>query len=329
MSTGSCLPMPSLAERFEDQRVRLLTVAYRVTGSVSDAEDAVQESWLRLADTDSDSIDDLGAWLTTVVGRICLDRLKSAAARRERYVGQWLPEPIVTSYAAAPGLDPLQAVVAAEDTRYAAMVVLEVLSPAMRVAFVMHDGFGIPFAEVGDILGTTTEAARQLASRARKTVAAVPAPVPDAEHEPAVQRLVIALASGDIESVVAALDPDAMIVGDANRTTPTAVKPIHGADKVADFLFALVRRYGQTFLTRPVPVRINGELGTYIAGWTEDDARRASPPRATSFVVHDGRVVAIYDIADPAKLAAVRPDQLRTESSASAHGTRQASVENP
>lgn len=299
--------MPSLADRFQDQRSRLLAVGYRITGSVTDAEDAVQESWLRLADVDVDSINDLGAWLTTVVGRICLDRLRSAAVRREQYVGQWLPEPVVTALPSSDSQDPLQAVVAAEDSRYAAMVVFETLTPAMRVAFVMHDGFGVPFAEIGALLGVNAASARQMASRARRIVSGVPAPVSEAEQAEAVQRLVAALASKDVDSVVAALDPDAVIVGDANRTTPTAVKPIHGADGVARFLLGLVRRYGESFLSEQIPVLINGELGAYSAGWDDAGDRRASPARASCFVVRDGRVAAIYDIADPAKLKAV-PD---------------------
>ena len=299
--------MPSLADRFQDQRSRLLAVGYRITGSVTDAEDAVQESWLRLADVDVDSINDLGAWLTTVVGRICLDRLRSAAVRREQYVGQWLPEPVVTALPSSDSQDPLQAVVAAEDSRYAAMVVFETLTPAMRVAFVMHDGFGVPFAEIGALLGVNAASARQMASRARRIVSGVPAPVSEAEQAEAVQRLVAALASKNVDSVVAALDPDAVIVGDANRTTPTAVKPIHGADGVARFLLGLVRRYGESFLSEQIPVLVNGELGAYSAGWDAAGDRRASPARASCFVVRDGRVAAIYDIADPAKLKAV-PD---------------------
>ena len=299
--------MPSLADRFQDQRSRLLAVGYRITGSVTDAEDAVQESWLRLADVDVDSINDLGAWLTTVVGRICLDRLRSAAVRREQYVGQWLPEPVVTALPSSDSQDPLQAVVAAEDSRYAAMVVFETLTPPMRVAFVMHDGFGVPFAEIGALLGVNAASARQMASRARRIVSGVPAPVSEAEQAEAVQRLVAALASKNVDSVVAALDPDAVIVGDANRTTPTAVKPIHGADGVARFLLGLVRRYGESFLSEQIPVLVNGELGAYSTGWDAAGDRRASPARASCFVVRDGRVASIYDIADPAKLKAV-PD---------------------
>ncbi|MBO0864730.1 MAG: sigma-70 family RNA polymerase sigma factor, partial [Mycobacterium sp.] len=152
---------------FEALRPHLLAVAYRLTGTFADAEDMVQEAWLRW-DRAGNDIADLRAWLTTVVSRLSLDRLRSAAHRRETYVGQWLPEPVVTGL---DGADPLSAVVANEDARFAAMVVLERLSPDQRVAFVLHDGFGVPFADVAEVLGTTAVAARQLASRARKAVA--------------------------------------------------------------------------------------------------------------------------------------------------------------
>lgn len=137
-----------LADAFEQHRPHLLSVAYRLTGSVADAEDAVQDAWLRLDRADADGIDDLRAWLTTVVGRLCLDRLRSAAVRREHYVGQWLPEPIVTPVGGPSSPDPLEAVVRQEDSRMAAMVVLDTLTPAQRVAFVLHDGFAVPFDEI-------------------------------------------------------------------------------------------------------------------------------------------------------------------------------------
>ena len=325
--------MGTLAERFEEQRSRMLSVAYRITGSISDAEDADQESWLRLDATDSDSIDDLGAWLTTVVGRICLDRLKSAAVAREKHMGQWLPEPVVTQVVPSPEYDdPLRAVIAAEDSRYAAMVLFETLTPAMRVAFVLHDGFGVPFADIADILGSSTPSARQLASRARRIVSDLPAPVSDTEQAEAVGRLVAAMAAGDLDAVLAALDPDAMVVGDANRTTPTAVKAIRGAAGVARFLFWLLRRYGPDALDLQIPVRVNGELGTYSVGWEAEGDRRASPARVVCFVVRDGLVVSIYDIADPAKLSAIDAAQLVPVSEAApstAQGTRHESVENP
>src|SRR5271170_1245330 len=168
---------------FEALRPHLMSVAYRLTGTVADAEDIVQEAWLRWNSAGArDPIADLRAWLTTVVSRLGLDRLRSAAHRRETYTGNWLPEPVVTGF---DDTDPLSSVVAREDARFAAMVVLERLSADQRVAFVLHDGFNVPFAEVADVLGTSEAAARQLASRARKALgrkAAEPAPQPDPTH---------------------------------------------------------------------------------------------------------------------------------------------------
>ena len=202
---------------FEALRPHLMAVAYRVTGTVADAEDIVQEAWLRWDAHDRTTIADLRAWLTTVVSRLGLDRLRSAAHRREAYTGNWLPEPVVTGF--GPPLfeaDPLSAVVAAEDARFAAMVVLERLSPDQRVAFVLHDGFAVPFAEVADVLGTSEAAARQLASRARKSLAAEPPPPPDPTHNEVVGKLMAAIAEGDLDAVVALLHPDVTLTGDAN-----------------------------------------------------------------------------------------------------------------
>src|SRR5882757_207942 len=158
------------ADEFEGLRSHLLSVAYRLTGTFADAEDAVQDAWLRwdALGAERAGIADLRAWLTTVVSRIGLDRLRSAAHRREAYFGEWLPEPVVTPL---DGSDPLAAVVANEEARFAAMVVLERLGPDQRVAFVLHDGFAVPFAEIARVLGVSESSARQLASRARRTVA--------------------------------------------------------------------------------------------------------------------------------------------------------------
>src|ERR1700678_867746 len=192
---------------FEALRPHLMAVAYRLTGTVADAEDIVQEAWLRWDRQDS-VITDLRAWLTTVVSRLGLDRLRSAAHRRETYTGNWLPEPVVTGYPGSHGADPLSAVVAQEDARFAAMVVLERLSPDQRVAFVLHDGFAVPFAEVAQVLGTSETAARQLASRARKAVTTSPPPEPDPSHNEVIGKLMAAMADGDLDTVVALLHPD-------------------------------------------------------------------------------------------------------------------------
>lgn len=289
-------------EAFETERPRLLSVAYRLTGSVVDAEDAVQDAWLRLERTDTE-ISNLQAWLTTVVSRLCLDHLTSAAVRRESYVGQWLPEPIVTT---AGSVDPLAAVVQAEDARFAALVVLDVLPPAQRVAFVLHDAFGVPFDEIAEALGVDAANARQLASRARKAVNDPPPPVSDDEHNEAVGRFLEAMATGDLQAVIATLHPDAIVMGDANGTTQTAVNVIHGAEKFARFYLGLMNRYGIGRLDTVVPVLVNGQLGLATSGWTGETERLSSPPRIGGFTVRDGKVWATYDIANPEKHAGVR-----------------------
>jgi RNA polymerase sigma-70 factor, ECF subfamily len=284
---------------FEALRPHLMAVAYRVTGTVADAEDIVQEAWLRWDSADAGGpIADLRAWLTTVVSRLGLDKLRSAAHRRETYTGNWLPEPVVTGL---DGADPLSAVVAAEDARFAAMVVLERLTPEQRVAFVLHDGFAVPFAEVAEVLGTNEAAARQLASRARKAVAADPPPQPDASHNEVVGRLMAAMAVGDLEAVVALLHPDVSFTGDSNGKAPTAVQVIHGQDKVARFMVGLARRYGPAFVTANQLALINGELGAYTAGSPAVDGYWAMSPRITAITVRDGKVCALWDIANPDK----------------------------
>src|ERR1700681_1794752 len=183
---------------FEALRPHLMAVAYRLTGTVADAEDIVQDAWLRWSSAETESINDLRAWLTTVVSRLGLDRLRSAAHRRETYVGEWLPEPVVTGF---DGDDPLAAVVAGEDARFAAMVVLEKLTPGQRVAFVLHDGFAVPFAEIAEVLQISEASARQLASRARRTVPDA-APAAESTHDEVVGKLMAAMAAGDMTAVV-------------------------------------------------------------------------------------------------------------------------------
>ena len=288
---------------FEALRSQLLSVAYRLTGTFSDAEDIVQEAWLRW-DAHDQPIANLRAWLTTVVSRLGLDRLRSAARRRETYTGNWLPEPVVTGLPGSQQTDPLSAVVASEDARFAAMVVLERLSPDQRVAFVLHDGFAVPFAEVAEVLGVNEAAARQLASRARKAVVAQPAAIsgkPDPSHDEVVGRLMAAMAAGDLEAVVALLHPDVVFTGDSNGKAPTAVQVINGADKVARFIFGLANRYGPAFFTANQLGLVNGELGVYTAGSPGDDDHREMAPRILALTVRDGRVCALWDIANPDK----------------------------
>ncbi len=296
----------ALAETFEAHRGHLLAVGYRLTGSVTDAEDAVQESWLRLVTVEPEQIRDLRGWLTTVVGRICLDRLRSAAVRRESYVGQWLPEPVVSALAPSREPDPLELVVQDEENRIAALVVLDSLTPPQRVAFVLHDSFSVPFDEIADILSMSVDSARKLASRARKAIATAAVPVPNAEHEEAVARFLTAMASGDVNAVVAALHPDAVMIGDANGTTSTAINVIKGPDKIARFFLGLVRKYGVEQMTQYTPATVNGQLGLYAGGSPGDADHPGFPARVMGFTVLDGRVVGAYDIANPEKLTGVR-----------------------
>ena len=286
---------------FESLRPHLMAVAYRLTGTVADAEDIVQEAWLRW-DRQDRPITDLRAWLTTVVSRLGLDRLRSAAHRREAYTGNWLPEPVVTGFSNAPDADPLAAVVAREDARFAAMVVLERLNPDQRVAFVLHDGFAVPFAEVARGAGN---------QRGRRPAAGLAGPQgtrrgagardPDPTHNEMVGKLMAAIATGDLNAVVALLHPDVTLTGDANGKASTAVHIIRGPDKVARFMLGLARRYGPMFVTANQLALINGELGAYTAGFPAADGQKAMSPRITAMTVRDGKVCAIWDIANPDK----------------------------
>ena len=243
-----------------------------------------------------------------MVSRLSLDRLRSAAHRRETYFGEWLPEPVVTELDSS---DPLSAVVAGEDARFAAMVVLERLNPDQRVAFVLHDGFEVPFAEIADVLEVSAAAARQLASRARRAVASAPPSVTDDSHSEVAGALMVALVAGDMKAVVHLLHPDVTYTGDANRKAPTAARVIRGPDKVARFLFGLASRYGPGWLESNQLAMVNGQLGSYTRGAPGSDGYPAMTPRVTAMTVRDGRVCAIWDIANPDKFTGspLRPDR--------------------
>jgi RNA polymerase sigma-70 factor (ECF subfamily) len=296
-----------LAKEFSAHRTHLVGVAYRLTSTVSDAEDAVQEAWLRLSALDEPrraEIRDLRAWLTTVVGRICLDRLRSATARRERYVGPWLPEPIVTPFGAPVSEDPLDTVVRDEQVRLAALVVLDKLTPEQRVAFVLHDAFSVPFAEIGEMLGCAEATARQHASRGRKAAAgAEPPPLADIDEQRAVvEQLLTAIVAGDLSSVVALLHPDAVLIGDSDGKARTARRHVVGADKVSRFLLGLAETYGVHRISQGRLVLVNGELGMAIPDLPAEGEHRAVDRRVAAFELTDGRVTRIYDIANPDKL---------------------------
>ncbi|MDQ2707318.1 MAG: sigma-70 family RNA polymerase sigma factor [Actinomycetota bacterium] len=290
----------------EAHRPHLIAVGYRLTGSRSDAEDAVQDAWLRLRQLTDDQraeIRDLRAWLTTAVGRLCLDRLRSAAARRESYVGPWLPEPLVSTTAED---DPLTAVVRDEDVRMAAMVLLERLTPPQRVAFVLHDALSWSFEDIAEVLGCSVPAARQHASRARRAVAdAPPPPRSDLdEQRRMLANIADAIIRGDSATLVSLLHPDAVLISDSGGMAPAARRVVHGADKVARLLIGLANRHGTNWLTKATPVMVNGEQGY----WTPGIGRAAEA--VTVFSVADGLVVGCYSVLNPAKLSRV-PGTLR------------------
>jgi RNA polymerase sigma-70 factor, ECF subfamily len=290
-------------DEFERLRSHLLAVAYRLTGTFADAEDAVQDAWLRWDGLGErrEQVVDPAAWLTTVVSRIGLDRLRSAAHRRETYFGEWLPEPVVT---ALDGADPLAAVVAGEEARFAAMVVLETLTPDQRVAFVLHDGFAVPFGEIAEVLDVSAATARQLASRARRTVAGANVAAGDAAHAEVVGKLLAAIAAGDLAAVVELLHPDVRFTGDSNRRAPTATRVIHGPDKVARFIIGLAGRYGPRLLESGRLGLVNGELGFYTEGAAATDEWPELAPHIQAVTVRDGKICAIWDIANPDKFTA-------------------------
>src|SRR3954468_14074285 len=245
-------------EQFERQRPQLQAVAYRMLGSVSEAEDAVQEAWLRLSRSDGDSIDNVGAWLTTVVGRVCIDMLRSRRSRREEYVGTWLPEPIVST---DERVDPEQETLLGDAVGIALLVVLETLTPAERLAFVLHDMFGVPFEEIAPMVDRTPAAARQLASRAGRR-ARGGAPSPDAA--PARPREVVAAflaaaRAGDFDALLEVLDPDVVFRVDAGRG-PHARPPAVGAPAVARELVTRAPR----FAPLAHPAIVNGGAGLYL-----------------------------------------------------------------
>ncbi|ADP80605.1 sigma-70 family RNA polymerase sigma factor [Pseudofrankia inefficax] len=277
----------TLTEVFEAQRPRLRAVAYRLLGSFSEADDAVQDTWLRLSRADRADVVNLPGWLTTVIARICLDQLRARRARREEPAGVHLPEPVV---APVGGADPEQEALLADAVGVALLVVLETLSPAERLAFVLHDLFGVPFDEIAPVVGRSTAAATQLASRARRRLRGVE---PDGSGDPAQQRRLVeafqaAARDGDLAGLLAVLDPDVVLRADAG---PRASGEVRGARAVAErtSTFAPMSPYGRAAL-------VNGRPGIVVL-----------PPGAAvvavlGFTVRAGRIVEIDVFADPGRL---------------------------
>ncbi|WP_283136130.1 sigma-70 family RNA polymerase sigma factor [Rhizohabitans arisaemae] len=285
-------PSGLVAEAFEAQRDRLRALAYRVLGSHADAEDVVQEAWMRLVRQDGASIGNLAGWLTTVVGRISLDLLRSRQARPETAYGHGFAELVVT-----PGGDPApdEQVALADSVGFALLVVLDSLTPGERLAFVLHDMFAVPFQEIGQILGKSADATKMIASRARRKVQAVDRPAcPGREHREVVRAFRAAALGGDFEALLRVLDPDVKLTVD----TPGGVVVTLGATKVA----AGARMFSGE-AARHRPVLVNGVPGHM--SWRPD----GTPLSVVAFTVAEGRITGIHIIVDPAKLASIRlPD---------------------
>jgi RNA polymerase sigma factor (sigma-70 family) len=282
-----------LAGEFESWRPHLRSVAYGMLGSMTEAEDAVQECWIRLDRNDTATVNDLRSWLTTVVGRICLDMLRSRRVRRESYVGSWLPEPIV---ALDDYQDPEAEVVLADSVGLALLVVLDTLSPAERLAFVLHDVFGLPFDEIARIVERSPQATRQLAARARRRVRAAPTPDADlARQRVVVDAFLNAARNGDMNGLLDVLDPDVIFRTDAGIDSPAARSPIVGAKAVAESVLASAPR----FINLARPAIVNGQAGAVFA------ARR--PVGVIGFTIVRDRIFAIDLVADPEKLQRI-PD---------------------
>jgi RNA polymerase sigma-70 factor (ECF subfamily) len=277
-----------LAGQFEAARPHLRAVAFRMLGSLNEADDAVQEAWLRLSRSDASEIENLGGWLTTVVSRVSLDMLRTRRSRREESLDDvHVPEPIISR---ADGLDPEQEALLADSVGLALLVVLDTLNPAERLAFVLHDMFAVPFDEIGPMVGRTPTATRQLASRARRRVQGAATPDSDiAEQRRVVDAFFAAARDGDFDGLVAVLDPDVVVRSDGGATGPT--HEVRGAEAVASraMSFAHLSPYVR-------PALVNGAAGVVVAP-------RGRPFAVMGFTVAGGKVVEIDALADPERLA--------------------------
>lgn len=288
---------PPLSATFTAARPRLLGLAYRMLGSRTDAEDIVQDTWLRWQGADTQALRTPDAWLTTVATRLCLDRLKSAQAQREVYVGPWLPEPVPD----AEYLSPEAATALADDLSFALLLTLERLSPAERAAFLLHDVFDTPFPEIARTLQRSEAACRQLASRARKAVRQdqPKQPASNEQHLALLQRFVGAISSGDVAGLTALLSEDAVAFGDGGGVRLSALRPIMGPEKIARFEIGVARKVmdrGSSLEFRPTVlngrpallVHLNGELDQIL-----------------SIDVSEGLIRRVYSVRNPEKLHAV------------------------
>ena len=307
MSRGTSGERPPDAARiFDEHRGLLVSVAYRVLGSVTDAEDAVQEAWLRWSAVDHSGVEDPRAFLVRVTTRLAIDRLRRAKARRESYVGPWLPEPILTRQ------DPAEDAAMAESVSMAMLVVLETLSPLERAVFVLREAFGMPHAEIADVLGRKEEAVRQLARRARDHVRErrTRFEADQTEQRRVTERFLQATTGGDLEALMAVLSPGVTLVADGGGKALAPRRPVQGAEQVARFLVAIVGEEQTTRFLRSVGSEPSGEVRVHVAqvnGETGVVITAAGEPiSALVLDVSDGLVRTIRLVANPEKLAGVR-----------------------
>ncbi len=278
-----------LAERFEENRTHLRVVAYRMLGSLTEADDAVQETWLRLSRSGTGGVENLGGWLTTIVARVCLNMLRSRKSRREEPLGAHAPDPTVSR---ADGTDPEREALLADSVGLALLVVLDTLAPAERLAFVLHDMFDVPFDEIAPIVGRSPAAARKLASRARHRVREA-APVPEADltrQREVVDAFLAASRGGDFDALVAVLDPDVVLRADRAAVPVGASREIRGASAVAKGALASSgrARFAQ-------PALVDGAVGVVVA-------RRGRLFVVLRFTITDGKIVEIDVVADSERL---------------------------
>ena len=279
-----------LAERFEANRPHLRGVAYRMLGSVTEADDAVQEAWIRLSRSDATEIDNLRAWLTTVVGRVCLNMLRARTTRREAPLETHVPDPIVGP---EQGSDPEQEALLGDAVGLAMFVVLDSLTPAERIAFVLHDVFAVPFDDIAPIVGRTPTATRQLASRARRRVQGAPVPDVDLDGQWAVVDAFLAAArEGDFERLLAVLDPEVVLRADAGEDRPNLTAIVRGATAVASQALTF-----RNFAATATRVLVNGIPGG--VAWAPD----GRPVAVLAMTVRGGRIVGIEVLADPDRLS--------------------------
>ena len=278
-----------LAEKFEENRGHLRGVAYRMLGSLNEADDAVQEAWLKLNRSDPSGIENLGAWLTTVVARVSLDMLRTRKSRREDSLGPGVPEPVATG---SEGGDPEKEAVLADSVGLALLVVLETLEPAERLALVLHDMFAVPFEEIASIVGRTPAAARQLASRARRRVqgADTVSGADLARQREVVDAFLAALRGGDFEGLIAVLDPDVLVRSDVAAVGPGGTREVRGARNWAKG--AIVAARGARFAQ---PALVDGRVGLVVAP-------RGRLFRVLSFTFAGGKIAQVEVIGDPARL---------------------------